>query len=148
MESGSKAEFDKLKEEIYGKRTGLALFSSVEAELEFLKTNGGRRPKYYLGRSISLYKCGKLKRIASWRAQKIKNDCHELLRKKTDVSISSIPKPYLKDILRNLRSVLTSRMISMLVDDKGNKFERSVLKPTSLYKEDDQGDLRMITSMD
>jgi hypothetical protein len=135
LKSGLKFELEKLKEEIYGKRTGLTLFSAVEEELEFLKNNGGRRPKHYLGRSISLYKNSKLKRIASWRAQKIKNECHKLLRNKPGLLISSIPKPYLKTIVGNLLSALTTRMISMLMGDKSNKFESSILEPTSYYKE-------------
>jgi len=75
MISGSKFEIEKLREEIYGKKDGLTLYYEIEGELEFLQKYGGKSPKKYLGRSIQNYKKSKLKRIASWRAQKIKDDC-------------------------------------------------------------------------
>ncbi len=136
LKSGSKFEIEKLKEEVYGKRTALTLFTAVEDELEFLKNNGGRRPKFYLERSVSHYKKSKLKRIASWRAQKIKEDCLKLIKHKPELSISSVPKPYLKIILNNLLSVLTIRMISLMTNDKNGKFERSILEPSYNSKED------------
>ena len=136
LKSGSKFEIEKLKEEVYGKRTALTLFSSVEDELEFLKNNGGRRPKFYLARSIGLYKKSKLKRIASWRVQTIKEDCLKLIKHKPELSISSVPKPYLKISLNNLLSVLTIRMISLMTNDKNGKFEKSILKPSYNSKED------------
>jgi hypothetical protein len=136
LKSGSRYEIEKLKEEIYGKRDDFTLFSAVEDELEFLKNNGGRRPKFYLERSISLYKKSKLKRIASWRAQRIKEDCLKLIKHKPELSISSVPRPYLKMILTNLLSVLTIRMISLMTDDKKGKFEKSILAPSYDSKED------------
>jgi hypothetical protein len=136
LSSSSKFEVEKLKEEVYGKRTSLTLFSAVEDDLEFLKNNGGRRPKYYLERSISLYKKSKLKRIASWRAQRIKEDSLQLIKHNPELSISSIPKPYLKMFLNDLLSVLTNRMVSLITDDEGGKFERSVLEPSYYGVED------------
>ncbi len=136
LKSGSKFEIDKLKEEVYGKRTALTLFSAVEDELEFLKNNGGRRPKFYLERSISLYKKSKLKRLASWRVQRIKEDCLKLIKHKPELSISSVPRPYLKMILTNLFSILTIRMISLITDEKHGKFEKSILEPSYNSKED------------
>jgi hypothetical protein len=136
LKSGSKFEIEKLKEDVYGKRAALTLFSAVEDELEFLKNNGGRKPKYYLERSISLYKKSKLKRIASWRAQRIKEDCLNLIKQKPDLSISCVPKPYLSMVLANLFSVLTIRFISLMSEDKDCTFERSVLEPSSSSRED------------
>ena len=69
VSSGSRFALEKVKEEIYGKRRGLTLYSEVEEELEFLRKYARKSPKRYLGRSISAYRKTKLKRIASWRAR-------------------------------------------------------------------------------
>jgi hypothetical protein len=148
LESGSKYEFEKLREEIYGKRTGLTLFSAVEDELAFLKTHGERSPKHYLGRSISLYKTSKLKRIAAWRAQKIKYDCYKLIVNNPEIPISSIPKSFSNMIFTQLLSTLTGGIISMLVEDKSGQFEKSILKPTFLHKENYRREKQKMTSMD
>ena len=148
LKSGSKFEIEKLKEEIYGKRASLTLFSAVENELEFLKENGGRRPKYYLGRSISLYKKSKLKRIASWRAQKIKEDCRKLIKAKPELSVSSIPKPYLMMILTNLFRILTIRLISLMSDEKNIQIESSILEPSYYEKEEYELYIQKNISMD
>lgn len=148
LKSGSKYEIEKLKEEIYGKRAALTLFSAIEDELEFLKNNGGRRPKFYLERSISLYKKSKLKRIASWRAQRIKEDCLKLIKHKPELTISSIPRPYLKMILTNLLSVLTIRFISLISNDKNCNFERSILEPSSHSRVEYRSYEQKIISMD
>lgn len=148
LESGSKSGIEKLREEIYGKRTGFTLFSEVEGELEFLQTYGGRNPKHYLGRNISLYKKSKLKRIATWRAKKIRNVCHRLLRDKPELSISTIPQFFLNKIFINLISILTTRMVSILVEDKSGKFERSVLEPVFHQRGDYGREKQKTTSMD
>ena len=148
LESGSKYEIEKLREEIYGKRRDLTLFSAIEGELAFLKKHGEKSPKHYLGRSISLYKKSKLKRIAGWRAQKIKYDCYKLIANNPDIPISAIPKSFSNMIFTGLLATLTSRIISMLIEDKSGKFERSILEPTFFHKEDYRLVKQKTTSMD
>lgn len=55
LRSGSRFKIEKLREEIYGKRDGLTLYSETEGQLEFLQRYGRKSPKHYLGRSISNY---------------------------------------------------------------------------------------------
>ena len=148
VESGSKYEIEKLREEIYGKRSGLILFSAVEKELSFLKNHGGKSPKHYLGRSISLYKQSKLKRIASWRAQKIKYDCYKLIANHPEIPVSSIPKSFLNMVFTELLSTLTSGIISMLLEDKSGQYESSILKPTFHHKKDYRREKQKTTNMD
>jgi hypothetical protein len=70
---------EKLKEAVYGKRKNLVLFSEVEEDLKFLQTWAGVGSKKYLGRSAGKYRRSLLKRIASWRAKKIRADCDRVL---------------------------------------------------------------------
>ena len=148
LETGSKYEIEKLREEIYGKRSGLTLFSAVEEELAFLKNHGGKSPKHYLGRSISLYKKSKLKRIAGWRAQKIKYDCYKLILNNPEIPISSIPKSFSNMVFSQLLSTLTNGIISMLIEDKSGQFEGSILKPTFHHQEDYRREKQTATAMD
>jgi len=56
LNSGSKSEIEKLREEIYGKRDGLILYAHVEDQLKFLQEYGGKSPKKYLGRRQFTFK--------------------------------------------------------------------------------------------
>ena len=148
LESGSKYEIEKLREKIYGKRIGLTLFSEVEDELDFIKKHTGKSPKHYIGRSLSLYKKSKLKRIAGWRAQKIKYDCYKLIMDDPEIPISSSPKSFSDMMFSKLLSSLTNVIISMLLDDGGGPYERSVLKPTFHHHNDYTREGQKTTGMD
>ena len=88
----SELEIEKLREKVYGKRNGLTLFYEIQRELEFLQKYAGKSAKGYLGRSIAHYKASKLKRIATWRAQRIKADCHEFIKKKPGFPLQAVPR--------------------------------------------------------
>jgi len=146
LNSGSRFEIEKLREDIYGKRDGLILYSEVEEELAFLERYGEKSLKKYLGRSISHYKKSDLKRIASWRAQKIKYDCYRLIENRPDLSILSVPKSYLRMKVNHLLSVLKSYLITKFMDDKTGTFERDILTPNydmNVYESEQHGFTRI-----
>jgi hypothetical protein len=127
--SGSRYEVEKIREEIYGKKTGYTLFSEIEEELEFLRIFGGKNPRQYLGRSVSHYKRSRLKRIASWRALKIKDACCEFIDNHPELAVTSLPNSHKRTKLKNLLTVLKSYSISKVIKDEGD-IERSILMPT------------------
>jgi hypothetical protein len=135
LKSGSRGETEKLKEEIRGKKNGFELFSEVEEELDFLKRYGGRSPKTYLGRSISHYSRSRLKRIASRRARRIRDDCQLLVEKRADLRLSLIPKSCLKerghDLLRFLKSYASRRV----KEDEAGRSEKEILTPNTFVRD-------------
>ncbi len=135
LKSGLRGETERLKEEILGKKNGLDLFSEVEEELYFLKRYGGKSPKEYLGRSISHYRESRLKRIASWRAQKIRDDCHLLVEKRPDLRLSIIPKSCLKKRWHLLLRLLKSYALSRLKEDEAGRHEKEILTPNSFVRD-------------
>ena len=147
LSSGLKYEVEKIWEEIYGKRKGLTLYSEIEEELDFLKYYGGKSPKQYLGRSISYYKKSRLKRIASWRAQKIKDACSELINNKPELALETLPKSHTKMRIKKLLSVLKSYLIVRAIKDEGGT-ERLILTPVYYYKEEYETEKYGSISMD
>ena len=147
LSSGSKYEVEKIWEEIYGKRKGLTLYSEIEEELDFLKYYGGKSPKQYLGRSISYYKKSRLKRIASWRVQKIKDACSELINNKPELALETLPKSHARMRIKKLLSVLKSYSIVRAIKDKGGT-ERRILTPVYYYKKEYETEKYGFISMD
>jgi hypothetical protein len=135
LKSGLKREAERLKEEIQGKKNGLELFSEVEEALYFLKRYGGRSPKEYLGRSLSHYNKSRLKRVASWRAQRIRDDCCLLVEKKPDLRLSSIPKFCLNKKGDALLRVLKWYASRRLNKDEAKRNEKEVLTPNSFDRD-------------
>lgn len=135
LRSESELDIEKIREEIYGKRKGLTLFAEVKEELEFLQKHAGKSPKKYLGRSISTYKKSKLKRIASWRAQKIKDDCDELIRTRPGFALLSIPKKYLNMRVLELVFILKSYLKTRVRGDENGAYESVKLMPSLYSKE-------------
>ena len=123
--SGSRYELEKIREEIYGERMGFTLFSEVEKELEFLRKYGGKNPREYLGRSVSQYKKARLKRIASWRALKIKNACREFIDNHPELDLKSLPESHRKTRLKRLFIALHSYSVSKVIKDEGRKLRKS-----------------------
>ncbi len=135
LKSGLRGETERLREEIQGKKNGFDLFSEVEEELDFLKRYGGRSPRKYLGRSISHYKESRLKRIASWRAQKIRDDCHLLVENRPDLRLSLIPKSCLKKRGHDLLRFMKSYAIRRLKEDEAGRYEKEILTPNSFVRD-------------
>jgi len=135
IKSGSRFELENLREEIYGRRKGLTLFSEVEEELEFLRKHAGKSPKKYLGRSISVYKKSKLKRIASRRAHKIKDDCKKFIEQKPEFTLLSVPNSFAKLAVRPLVSVLRSYLVRRTLGGENKTREKALLTPSRYSKE-------------
>lgn len=135
LKSGLRGETERLKEEILGKRNGFVLFSEVEEELHFLKKYGKQSPKEYLGRSISHYYESRLKRIASWRAQMIRDDCHRLVENRLDLRLSLIPKSCLKKRVRALLRFLKSYAIRRLQEEEAGRHEKEIMTPNSFVRD-------------
>ena len=134
VSSGSRYRVEKLREEIYGRRKGLTLYSEVEEELEFLRKYARKSPKRYLGRSISVYKKSKLKRIASWRAGKIKDDCEDFIGQRSQFALLSIPKSHARVTVKPLVSVLRYYLVRKTIDDEYRTYERIALKGTEISR--------------
>jgi hypothetical protein len=134
LRSGSRFEIEKVKEEIYGKKEGYTLFSEIEEELEFLRKFGGKNPRQFLGRSISHYKKSRLKRIASWRAMRIKKACYKIIDDHPEIALKSLPNSHRKTALKKLLAMLRAYSISKLNQAK-NDIEKSILTPA--YHQED-----------
>jgi hypothetical protein len=130
LHAGSRARIERLREKIYGKRRDFTLYVELEDQLRFLKTYGGRSPKRYLGRTIRNYEESKLKRVASWRAHRIRNECHRLINNNPGLALLSIPGPYLKERLGRLLSVLKSHLVGRMTEREGLLYEKQVLTPS------------------
>ena len=129
--TGSRYEVEKLKEEIYGRRKGLVLFSEVEDELKLLREYGRKSLKKYLGRSIRNYQKGLLKRISEKRARRIKKDFEVLLKQNPPIVLLSIPSKHQAKVIMSLLSVLYLRIIKKLIEDRDESYESSILQPSS-----------------
>ena len=126
LNSGSRYEVEKIREEIYGKKRGYTLFSEVEEELDFLRKYGGKNPRAYLGRSVSHYKKARLKRIASWRALKIKDACRQFIDHHPELDLKSLPDSHRKARLKLLFFTLQSYSISKLINNE-ERIEKNIL---------------------
>ena len=148
VSSGSRFALEKLKEEIYGRKRGLTLYSEVEEELEFLRKYAKRSPKGYLGRSISVYRKRKLKRIASWRAQKIKDDCSKFLGNRLDLPLKSIPKSHAKSRVGGLLRFLRGYLVNIMLHAEERPDEKIILTPYLYNKEEYKKEKYGYTSVD
>jgi hypothetical protein len=133
LHSGSRYKVEKIREEIYGKKSGYSLFSEIEEELEFLRKYGGKNPRQYLGRSVSHYKKSRLKRIASRRALKIKDACREFIDNHPELDLKSLPNFHRRIRLEKLLFVLKSYSISKALKNEDN-IEKFILMP-AYYRE-------------
>jgi hypothetical protein len=68
-----------------------------------------------------------MKRIASWRAQKIRTDCYELINKNPELPIQSIPKPHLRERLGRLLSILKAFRVRAMTQREGIEYEKRIL---------------------
>jgi hypothetical protein len=134
LNSGSRLKVERIREEVYGKRKGLTLYSEIEKELEFLQKQGMRSIKQHLGRSVSYYKKSQLKRVASWRARRIKNACSELIDNKPEITLKSLPKIQARARIKKLLSVLRSVVIARVIKDEDG-IESNILMPAYYDKE-------------
>ena len=131
LHTGSRFELEKLKEDIYGERKGLTLYAHIREEVKFLQRYGGKSAKSYLGRGPSYYEKGVLKRVASWRARKIRVDALRLIRKRPDIPLMSLPASYRKTNVAPLLFTIRQVAVKRMMEDKSRTIEREVLAPRS-----------------
>lgn len=108
-------------------------YLEVLEELRFLQKYARKNPRKYLGRSPSAYERGRLKRMASLRAQKIRDDCDDFITQRPDFPILSLPKSYQKMWLNKLLAVLVSYRTALLFDLITAKYE-SMAQHESRFK--------------
>lgn len=123
-------DLERLREKVYGKKSGYTLFSAVEEELRFLAMVADKRPKRYLGRGIKAYEQGKCKRIASWRAQKIRNDCSSYVADHPSIDVRSLPRHQRTSIIAPLLDLLLRRAADILSRKEGMVLEKQILSPS------------------
>ena len=130
LHSGSRAEIERLREKTSGKRKDFTLYVDVQEEIEFLRTHGEKGIKRYLGRSIKNYQESKLRRVATWRAEKIRTDCSELIKNNPEIPIQSIPRPHRKARLGRLIYSLKSLLLFKMEQRESILYEKEVLMPS------------------
>ncbi|RPJ78996.1 MAG: hypothetical protein EHJ94_08675 [Deltaproteobacteria bacterium] len=142
LDSNQKIHKEKLLDKIYGNRSGFIPFYEIEEKLEFLRTYGGQYPKKYLGRGIRYYQKKKIKRIASWRESRIDRDCREIIQKKPDLRLSSLPEKFMNQEIGKLLSVLKKISIQQICRNNDAGFEADILLQVALgrkpYPDPDQ----------
>ena len=129
LAAGSRREVEGLKEGVYGKRKNLVLFSEVEDDLKFLQTWAGIGSKKYLGRSVGKYRSSLLKRIAPWRADKIRKDCDKAVRENRNAPLLSLPARHFGAELGALILFLRSLIVHRMIADKSLHLEGLVMSP-------------------
>jgi len=129
LAAGSRREVEGLKEGVYGKRKNLVLFSEVEDDLKFLQTWAGRGSKKYLGRSVGKYRGSLLKRIAPWRADKIRKDCDKAVRENRNAPLLSLPPRHFVAESGALILFLRSLTVHRMIADKSLHLEGLVMSP-------------------
>jgi hypothetical protein len=132
LDSNQTIHKEKLLDGIYGKRAGFIPFYEIEEKLEFLREYGGHYPKKYLGRGIGYYRKKKIKRIASWRGIRIDKDCREIIQKKPDLRLSSLPRVFQYQEVGRLLSVLKKISIQQICHDNNVEFEADILRQVTL----------------
>ena len=125
----SRLRFEKLREEVYGRKEGFVLFSEIEEELNFLKTWGRKSPKKYLGRSMGKYKRGLVKRVAAWREKKIREDCESLIRVHRAIPVAALPRRYRQREWNRIRETLRAALLSRMLSKDRTLFEKEALRP-------------------
>jgi hypothetical protein len=136
LAAGSPLELERLKEEVYGRRKNLVRFSEIEEDLNFLRTWAGVSLKKYLGRSAGKYRRSLLKRIASWRAEKIRQECDRVVLERAGIPLSALPRRHFEVKMGFLGALLKALILERMIADKSLQFERLVMSP--IYHSNDE----------
>lgn len=120
---------EKLKETVYGKRAGYTLFHEVAGSLQFLKRYGKRGPKKYLGRSIGTYQKGLCKRVPTWRANQILDDCAALIEARPELPLAALPAPFRRERVSRFLALLLTRASELLMNEEHLQLEEQILAP-------------------
>jgi hypothetical protein len=129
LETGSGYGIEKLKEEVFGGKPDYTLYSDVKEELDFLCKFEKQSAKKYLGRGTRVYEKKGARRIASWRAARIYNDCDRFIRQTPHLPLAVLPRSRRKMFIQSLLAVLVTRTARMLTAREGVVFEKEILRP-------------------
>lgn len=131
LDAGEALNVEKLRQQVYGRKSGYVLYAEVADCLHFLKAYAKKGSKRYLGRSEDPYKKGKIKHIAVWRAQRIAAECDAFIRQHPELPLAGLPKAHRVQQVSFLLTVLMARTSEML----SQSFERQILMPTRTREE-------------
>ncbi|MFW6115095.1 MAG: hypothetical protein ACOC6E_02225 [Thermodesulfobacteriota bacterium] len=148
LSAGSKAKMQQLRERIYGKRKGFTLYAELEEQIKFLQTYERKSPKRYLGRTIRNYEESKLKRVASWRARKIRNACKELINNNPEIPIQSLPREHRIQRLERFLFLIKAFLVDRMNKSEGIAYEKSILQPRLDEHVEWEGEEASLTSME
>lgn len=129
--SGTRLALERIKEDIYGPKTGYTLYEEVAEELNFLRKYARKSMKKYLGRSMAVYDKGLCKRLPSPKAAAIRNDCAAFIRQHPEIALTALPPRYRRQWAMPLLGVLINRATDLMLQDKGGEFEKRILAPGS-----------------
>ena len=135
LASPNRAEIEKVKEEVYGKKKGYTLYTEIEEELLFVQKHARISPKRYLGRSTTVYNRGGCKRIRTERALKIRADCEAFISQNPELKVRILPQYHQNKATDLLLTLLKRRLTNMLFQKEGVNFEKHILAP--LYSKDE-----------
>ena len=136
LAAGSQLELERIREGVYGKRKNLVLFSEMEEDLKFLQKWAKLGAKRYLGRSVGKYRRSSLKRIASWRAKKIRVDCDRVIAENESLPLFSLPTRHFAAQADIVLSTFRFLTVHRMIDDKSLCFEGPVMSPKYHSKEE------------
>ncbi len=142
VQTSDKILMEKVKEEVYGKKEGYTLYVEIEEELKFLQKFARRSPKRYLGRSTTVYERAGCKRIASTRAQRIKQDCAAFIQENPHLIIGTLPRAHQVKWVDRFLNLLKLRVTDLLFQAEGINFEKHILAPlhsSNEYKKSQYG---------
>jgi hypothetical protein len=128
-------DMDKIRESLVGGKSGYTLYSDIKEELSFLRRHARKSAKYYLGRGPWTYETGKAKRIRSWRARQILEDCDRFIRETPALPLASLPPSRQQAGARIMIDILLARTAQLLSEQDGIDFEKRILRPTHRREE-------------
>ncbi len=128
-------ELNNLRESIVGPKPGYTLYADIRDDLRFLCRHTPKGAKAYLGRSPWTYEQGNARRIATWRADHIRDDCDRLIRQSPTLRLADLPPLRRQAWAKGLVGVLVARSGQLLSKKEGIDFEKRVLRPSHTRSE-------------
>jgi hypothetical protein len=89
---------------------------------------------------VGKYRSSTLKRVASWRAKKIRADCDRVTAERGDLPLMSLPARHLAAKVNTLLSTLRSLAVHRMIVDKSLDLEGLVMTPKAHSKEEYESD--------
>jgi hypothetical protein len=135
LAAGDRLAIDRLREALRDGKADRTLFAEIKEELDFLRRYGRKGVRHYLGRGVWAFEKGGVKRIPTWRADRIRSDCEALVRERPDLPLGALPRSARMAQFRRLKGVLSARMIHLFSDREGDLLEKRILAPSRPHRE-------------